>query len=297
MSACNPDSDIVISAVIDDGYSLRHLIEYLKDTGDKGNFVFTKSGIKYVQAECKVNLLNEVVIHIDKIPEYIFNSQENEVVIGVSLPDLKKVLKIVSKKESVEIYQIRDEHVYYIRNISSNIKDIARSSATMCTPQRIKISDNVCVPPFDRTAPNCKIPIADFDKMCTAMYTVSCTNVIFRGYQDGIICEGITESRIIGRVETFGNTPLENGSKNRGKDKSIEDKNSGPGSGSGGMEDTDGCVMVSISKIKAFKKLKNVAGSKGIVQVFMQKGMPLKLVVNVGIYGELTIYYREADKK
>lgn len=304
-------NDPVIFVEIPDGYTFRNLIEFLKNTNTSGNFIFTKDRITYSRADATNSILNEILILGCNLTYYIYNSPLPEIVIGVTISNLRKITKPIGKKDSVRLYMLPNDPLLYIQIVSVNTKALSRNNANFVMPQKI---DRLEYDPGQylrsEENPNCTIPIMDFCKMCTSMHSISCSYVTIRGLPRGSIFEGMMEGGITGRIDKFGIvdnqaptsvtipdmsaiTPLLNDlclDKIRvpvGKAPKLVIKSA--------AEMAEIRTRVRIATIKALSKINNLSPPAGIVKLYIERGVPLKLICNIGTYGKLIIYLRDIE--
>jgi len=307
----------VIFAEFSDAYSLRNLIEYLKSTNVHGDFIFSKDKIIYAMSDADRTILNEIVILGCNLPYYIYNSPSEYVVVGMTISNLRKITKSIGKKDSVRLYMLPNDPLLYIQIMSMNTKALSRSNINIIKPQQAK--ENVEYDTMDlqytrgEDNPNCTVPIVDFCRMCTAMNSIQCTHVTIRGLPRGAIFEGIMEGGLTGRIDRFGICEGYTSSKSSNTDggslpdlsvlmEDLQvDKIKMPTTGKTpklviqSNEAIENRIRVKISTIKALSKINNLSTAGGIIKLYIEEDMPLKLVVGIGTYGKLTIYLRSVD--
>lgn len=302
----------LLFAEFSDGYSFRNLIEYLKNTNIAGNFIFTPERITYSRSDANNTILNEIVILKSNLTYYVYNAPSTEVIIGVTISNLRKITKPIGKKDSIRLYMLQGDPLLYIQIVSINTKALSRNNANFVRPQGG--IDHLLYDVGDYTRsdenPNCTIPIMDFCRMCTAMNSISCTFVTIRGLPRGAIFEAMTDGSISGRIDKFG----------------IIDNPPPPPSISSDLSNIDSvvsnlqsatikmptvktprlviqtaadlaetCIKVKIATIKALSKINNLSTPTGIIKLYMEPDRPLKLVCNIGNYGRLVIYLRDIE--
>jgi len=282
MSGQNREAkETLLRADINDGYSFRNLIAYLKSTNLNGNFVFSKDGITYTQKDATNTIVNVVEINKSKLTHYEYNATTPTYAIGTILSDLTKITKNIGKKDAVRLYMFKDESVFYIRTMPSVPKETARNNTAFFKPQIINSPPIDGLPAFSRgeNDPNVTIPAVEFCKVCANICSMGCSAVTVRGFDKGAIFEGSLEGNTSGCIEHFGIT------KNAASDSKLVVKDGG--------SETCGHIKLKILPIKAFSKLNNMTSTGGIIRIYMQKNIEcLKINANIGAYGSLTVYLR-----
>jgi hypothetical protein len=301
-SAENP----VIFAEVNDGYTFRNLIEFLKATNVAGNFVFTPEGIFYSRSDAQETILNEVFIPKCNLTYYIYNTPQPEVVVGMTLSNVRKITKPIGKKDTVRFYMHPNDPLFYIQNVSVTTKALSRSNTNFVKPQQFERVE-YDPPEFARGEddPNCTVPVVDFCRMCTAMNSI-CSSVTVRGFQRGIIFEGMMEGSVSGRIDRFGvidTQPAINavagpdisGLENINLDKIKMPHGKMPKLVIKSPNDHSiNTIRIKISTIKSLAKLNNLSSPNGIIKVYIEKDLAtMKLICNIGTYGKLTVYLRD----
>jgi hypothetical protein len=299
----NPDN-IVFSADIIDGYSFRNLIEYLKTTNKKSNFIFTRQNIFYAQANANVTVLNVAILFASELSAYTYNSNLESEVVGLDISSLRIITKPIGKKDSVRLFKLVNNQLFFIQIISQNNRSSNRTNLNMVRPTTLPLQ-NYAMPTFTRSEedPNCKIPASELAKTCNAINSIKCTHAWIRGFPQGIRIHGIIGNNIVGRSDSFGNTtepvpttimsvepsPMRPGGLAGQLSKRLVIRPSPPA-----RKDT----KVAVSTIKALAKLNNLCPN-GIVKFhindFTGVDDAIKLTTNISTYGRLMIYLRDVD--
>ena len=313
-----PSGVPILFAEFNDAYSFRNLIEYLKNTNIAGNFVFSPENITYSRSDAGNTILNEIVISKSDLTYYVYNAPVPEVIIGITISNLRKITKPIGKKDSIRLYMLPNDPLLYIQIVSINTKALSRNNANFVRPQ-----GNIERLLYDVTGyvrgddnPNCTIPIMDFCRMCTAMNSISCSFVTIRGLSRGAIFEAMTDGSISGRIDKFGiideapssSSKYPSGSSDLSLIDSFlsnlqirEDKIKVSNVKAPKLviqppiDTTETRIKVRISTIKALSKINNLSPPTGTIKLYMEPDLPLKLICKIGTYGTLTIYLRDID--
>lgn len=286
----NPNSQqLLMLAEFSDGYSLRNLIEYLKASNTTtGRLIFSRERITFVRSNYQATVLNEVVFRTYDLPRYIYNSDQPSIVFGANMNNIRPITRSIGKKDSARLFMQKGDSRLYIQIISQNAKALSRENVNVIVSQNVE-PEGYDLEEYVRSVdrPNCSVPCHDFTKMCGAMNSLKCSYVTARGFENGMTFIGMIEGNIFGRVDRFG----ECGS-------SLTDlplhSISVPTSSSSPSNSQQPIIRISISIVKALSKINNLT-SNGNIRMYFEQDRPLKLVCNVGTYGQLNIYLKEED--
>lgn len=301
------DTSASFLAEFSDGYSFRNMFEYLRITNIKGNFRFSRDLICYEQADASMTIVNQIEISTCELTCYQFNSQTDEIVIGINISDMRNITKTIGKKDSVRIYKQADDPILYIQIITQStrgsmghnvsvIRPITDVEITMYEMPEYRVSEKY---------PNCTIPMTEFTRTCTSMSTFRCSYVTIIGLPKGAIFKTLTEGTISGKYQEFG---------------ICDGYTTTPSPQSYGQADIDfaatmrlslptgpppklvvksenkpvAIIKIKMAIIKALSKLNNLSTS-GTIKMYMESDNPLKLVCRIGTYGILRIFIRTDD--
>jgi hypothetical protein len=133
-----------------------------------------------------------------------------------------------------------------------------------------------------------------------------CSSVTVRGFQRGVIFEGMMEGSVSGRIDRFGvidTQPAINavagpdisGLENINLDKIKMPHGKMPKLVIKSPNDHSiNTIRIKISTIKSLAKLNNLSSPNGIIKVYIEKDLAtMKLICNIGTYGKLTVYLRD----
>lgn len=276
------DKNLLFIAELSDGYSFRNLVEYLKTTNSRGNFIFREDGIHYSQSDSSNKVLNIVDIRACDLSYYRFFSAKPEIVIGINIPNFRTITKSIGKKDGARIYMYQNDPLLYIRILNQNTKMLNKNNVNIIRPQSVERAVYV-VGEYKNpeTSPNCTVPSIDFSKMCSAMNALRCSSVILQGYPKGVVFQAVLEGELIGRVDRFGDCNT---------DEMVPNFTSTPVSD----EFTKLQIGVELSTIKALTKLNNLS-TNGTIKIYMEPDLPIKIICNIGTYGRLTIHLDDSS--
>lgn len=80
--------------------AFKHCFNILKEQITEFNLVFTEKGISIQQTNVVKNIDIDIFLPANNFEEYTYNAQTSEVVIGINIISIFKILKIVSIKDS-----------------------------------------------------------------------------------------------------------------------------------------------------------------------------------------------------
>ena len=298
-------SGYLFYAEFSDGYSFRNLIEYLKSTNTSGNFTFHKEGISYIQHNNSNSLLNCVELRKCDLPVYIYRTEQEFVRVGINLANLRSITKSVGKKDSIRLYMVYGNPLLHISISSPNTKELNRNNISVIRPQKIdSIEYEINEYQRDETSPNCTTPAFDFNKMCSAMNALKCSHIIVYGDESSILFQGMFDGDLVGRTDTFGITKKKDnfGTSNIPEISEFGKIISAPSYNehetpesvlrNPSQNNSNHNIKIDVSTIKALGKLNNLSPN-GTIKMYMEEGLPFKMISNVGSYGKLIIYLRD----
>jgi hypothetical protein len=293
-------------AEFSDGYSFRNLIEYLKSTNTNGNFIFHKDGISYSQLNNSNSLLNFIELRGYDLPVYVYRTNEEFVRVGINLSNLRSITKSVGKKDSIRIYMIHNNPHLHISISSPNTKELNRNNISIIRPQKLDaIQYDIDEYKRDESSPNCTTPAFDFNKMCSAMNALKCSHILVYGDESSIVFKGMFDGDLVGRTDTFGITKKKDDMNmtqipeisefGKVMNQTTFNENENPSSINNKMN-YHHCIKIDVSTIKALGKLNNLSPN-GTIKMYMEEGLPFKMISNVGSYGKLTIFLRDIPQE
>lgn len=126
-------------AEFSDGYSFRNMIEYLRVTNTQGNFRFGRESIKYEQANASNVILNQIEIQSFELTHYEFYSRTDEIIIGVTIADMRLITKTTGKKDGIRLYKMPNDPLLYIQIISQSVRGTDRTNISVVRPCNISM--------------------------------------------------------------------------------------------------------------------------------------------------------------
>lgn len=282
--------DIILYAEINDSYTFKSMIEYLKGVSSEGNFIFRKDSVLYEQEGLDKKMLSKIELLPYNMCNYVYKSTAPEIIFGFDTKELLTPIKTATKKDSLTLFMTAKENVLQLQlhgpkaNTSSreNIIRVMGKNVNLTTYSRKEYSRS----DLDAT---CKVPTATFSEICKGIQNAKYEYVIVKGFPNGILIRNVQSDGRINTYEKLGDVDCDISKLlNVETVKSME----------GGNMRLNVLQKLEPDEIRlggkifaALVKLKNISGV-GIIHIYMENGLPLKLVTNVGLIGKLTIYLR-----
>ena len=303
------DASSSFVAEFSEGYTFRNMIEYLRVTNTKGNFRFSRDWIYYEQVDADNTILNQIEIQTCELSHYEIQTQNEEIIIGINISDMRSITKTIGKKDSVRLFKHANDPFLHIQIISQSSRNVNRQNVSIVRQQHVDLFEYE-IPEYqnDEKYPNCTIPTQDFAKTCTSMSSVKCSYVTIYGLPKGLILEGFQEGSMFGRREQFGNC--------EGYVTSVQSSipsSTSPSSTSSPIRPDLRLnvptgpkprlvlktplvkIKAKMTIIKALAKLNNLS-AMGTLKVYAEKGTEaVKFVSKIGGYGILRSYTRSFD--
>ncbi len=286
-----------------DGSSFRYLIEYLRLISTDGTFVFKKDSIIYAEQNEEETVLNSVEIQTYELTDYEFDSFNDQIISRISLSELRNKTRTIGKKEQMDIYKRADEPNKLYVQIRSQEKSSGDNPVYYCMPMTSDKLTTLELPKYSRGIknPNCTIYQSDFSKVCKAIVADKCIYVEFLGYKNGIIIKGYGHLGNISVVKEYGKRNDDCLSKSSTAKSVLNFKSNSKTKSNKptpklSIKDVDEInrFKVNISQIKALAKL-NGFSPNGTIKIYIEKGKPMKIDCNIGTFGKLSIFIRNAE--
>ena len=295
VSKISVDNDASFFATFVDGSSFRNMIEYIRLPNIEGVFRFTKHNILYEQGDSDNNILNVVDLTTYELTEYSFSSKTDEVVVGISLADLRNITRNVGKKDHIDLYKLSTEPKNLYIQIRSQSEKGSESNLYLlpitCTSYTM-----YRMPDYMRGErdPTCTIYQSDFSKLCKSLNTIKCSHAVVHGFAKGMIVKGFLNTGVIGSVKEFGkcnNNPTQTNLKSivpHGVTNIIRSNRPPPRLHIGEIGEIER-FKIDINILKYLIKL-NALSPTGTIKIHIEKGLPLKMVTNIGTFGKISVY-------
>lgn len=273
------------SATFIDGYSFRHLFDYLKNFNNNCSIILSNNRIRIEQSDYKSTIYNVVTINTNNLLEYKLAPADNidEIIFQVNISDIISMIKIVGKKDSVKLYKNSMSNKLRIK-----IANQANFNSAFDESCSIKIQDSAEqyvyeLPNYSKpeTNPTAKAQTARFVKLCKSLSQVKCNNISIKLYPNGIRFEAKTDGELTSLVEDIGQCGDMVVVANNYSTKLVNKVN----------QKELATLYVRNSVIKNLNKLGNLISShSSLVYFYVEEGYPLKILSRVGLYGKIRIY-------
>ena len=298
------DPEASFFATFIDGSSFRYLIEYLRLNSSEGTFVFKEDSIIYAEQNEEETVLNYVKIKTYELTDYEFNSFNDQIISRISLSELRNKTRTIGKKEQMDIYKRAEEPTNLYIQVRSQEKSSGDNPMFYCMPMKSDELTILNLPEYSRGKkhPNCTIYQSDFSKVCKALVANKCSYVEVLGYETGIIIKGFNSKGGIATIKEYGKRKSDQDESKSSAAKSILNINSQSKIRSKktppklAIRDADEIdrFKIYINQIKSLAKLNGFSPS-GTVKFYIEKDKPMKIDCNIGTFGKLSIFIRNAE--
>lgn len=291
----------IVVANFSDGYSLRNVLAFVRQTCTRANLIFTKDSITIKEADATDTILAHCEIYADDLTEYQYNFCDDQgnpieaMACGFMTVDMQKATKMVGKKDAIKISTIREKNPkIYVQVTHAGSKSDSNLGLRIVPTLDVEVHDFKEIP-YKRTSPNARAPSTEFAKVCTDFSSLKCTYTDIIGFDNGIMFQGV-ESGTIKSIETYGKV-------NKFKPHNIISASTkyslspaNPGANAPklhvSMKGEVSRVRINGKTIRAMCKFNNLSPT-GVIKFFLEDGNPLKIVSPVGCYGRLTLYIKD----
>jgi hypothetical protein len=275
------------SATFLDGFSFRHIFDYLKSFNNECDFILTPSYMRIEQCDYTSTVFNVIDIKASNLLEYKFDSGTNdinEIYFRLNLHDTNNMFKMVLKKEGLRIYKFANSNELHFQIIShTNYSNTDHGIVKLqeITERLVYELPTYTVP---ESNPSVKTQTLRIVKICKTISQVKTSKAKLIIYPNGIRFEAKMDGDIIVINDEIGQCGgLVIVGESGGKLKLVR------------KIDTSELMVLEIktSILKSLSKIGDLVSSYGsIVKVFIEKDLPLKILSNVGVYGKLRVYLR-----
>lgn len=190
---CNTDFFVQIQ----DGNSFKNLMGAVKSE-KKGNIcmILVKEGIRITFNNKPDDVTYSHNILLTRFTEYRFTprldngTRPDMIKLGFPSKEMSNALKIIGKKDSVQLYRLyddNDEPKIIIRTVNSQGYVIEGGMSVTITgcPDTLIPKINI-----DGLIPNASVPTKVFNSKCTSMSNTGCEYLQIRGYSSGVVFAG-----------------------------------------------------------------------------------------------------------
>jgi hypothetical protein len=293
-------------AVVSDAFPLRKLFEFLKGFHGKGNLRCSKDRILFEEVSTiggsPNSVFNQLEIETCEFTEYDFAARDPEILVGIHLGDIYGIMRTIRKRDGVKIFKRPGDNSLYIQIIKHDVPISHQGgNVSVIRPQAVDRC-RLNRPTYQNSErnPNFTITSTTFTKICTDISSVrGVEKITIHSYRRWVLLKAMRSGGIAGRAERMGNfddqirpvspteyQPTDLISNPQGGRPRLVLRNS--------PQTEEFFLTVRRDTIKALSKLNHLSPSSSI-KVYLEKGLPFKLVTKVGSYGVLRVYIRSIE--
>jgi len=264
-----------------EGFIFKSLIEFLKQTTQKGNFIFSQKGIKYEKMDLSKKILN--ILEIDcEILHYEFPPTNEDVIFGINFKDVVAIIGKVKRKEGVKLRKLPRDKKLYISVTTSNDSSSENNNYGTIIPyseQDISYLINNDEKDDKSKEHSFVIPTIKFVNACNRITSIKCIDITMKSEGKGAVFE-TTIGGTVSKKEILGDNKTHSSPKLKPKDEDEK------------MEEAPEEVIkidINPNTVKSLAKLGNLC-QNGSIKIIMEKNKPLKIITPVSNYGTLKTY-------
>lgn len=288
------DKKIAISAHFHDGYSLRNVIAFLRQTCTTVNMVFTPENIYIKEEDTSSTILVDCEIRMEDITDYKYDVHDEDgnlipmIFCGFNTMDMQKATKGAGKKDGVKMFIREGDPNIYIELLHTSM-ETGNSMGLKFVPIMVREPIPFNTIPYESQHPNARPPIAQFSKFCSEIHSMKCTKVTVIAFENGILIQGY-ENKFVRSVQSFGTVP--NSAKiNKGNFHSANKPRLNIR-----FPEEKSRITIETLIIKTMAKFNNLCPT-GVIKIYVEENKPLKIVSGIGCYGSITLYVKELTEE
>ena len=265
---------IIFFVDILDGYSFRQLFDFCKSSVTATPFYITKKSINIKRGNSLNKLILDIVLYGDLFLKYYVNEElfntkdENLHIITPNLNDFYQQIKNIPKQGSIKLYQCAETPKTLYLQIYGGTKSNNGGYISIKIDDYIHKEYN-----FDdkiyNNPPTAKTSLSSFCSACDTSIKYRANFATFKCYSDLVIYNVNSESNIdCGKIPWYSDNynPLIN------------------------YQETEFfSISITNSILKTLSKLVNI-NNKGIIKIYCRCQNIMKIILNIGLMGKLTIY-------
>jgi hypothetical protein len=285
------NSNCLILAHFHDGYSLRNVFQFLRNTCRCVHMLFGEDSIVIKEENAKGSIFAECEIRVDDLTDYIFNCPVEPLVCSFDAIEMQKATKAVGKKDGIKLYVKggNNPSIYIeVLNVGSGSFGDGLKLVPLIDSKPAVFTDME----YKRKKANARPPINQFSKFCADIASHKCTSINIIGFETGILIQGM-ESNIPKTIKRFGNINLPALPNMNGR--YIMDGDTSKPQLNIHYPDEVARITIDTHPIQAMGKFNNLCPT-GIIKIFLEEDKPLKIISNIGCYGTLTLYIKAAEE-
>ena len=249
-----------------EGYVIKVLSELLHNNIKVGCFEITKDGMFFRMTDTHNRLCINIVLHAEnfEIFQVTMPSSDSNILIGINLAHLRKMLRPVKKKETIEFIKTSEESDELCIRISSKEMN-GETTTSNIKIQEMQIIDLQLPTGYDDYI---SIPTSKYQKMCKDMETIS-QNIKIESNRKMIRFTSIMEG-VYSRSIEFG------------------------------TQSSDPITYLQHFESEQLNNLGRISGlgatTSSNIQVFTKPSLPILLRTNIGTLGKIGIYIKSKEQ-
>lgn len=273
-----------------DGFTFKHIIEYLRITNSHGTFIFKKDSIMYMQGDANSSILNEIIINTSSL-KYEFESANESIDVGINIQDIRTLTKNINKRDGMILIKPPNEDYLDVIHIDSK-NQVNQSCGKVRLQYREQAEYELPVYSNDENNPNFSIPASEFCRKCNNISSVKCDTILINCYPKGARFDAFIHGGVVEKYEPFGSCDIKSGF--------IDTARLSGDSGDKFVRlvvktnDPVPIVKVRTVTVKALSKLNNLS-TNGTIRFYMEPNNPIKIISPISSYGILRIYIKNYD--
>jgi hypothetical protein len=249
-----------------EGYVIKVLSELLHNNIKVGCFEITKAGIFFRMTDTHSRLCIDIALHSEnfEIFQVTLPTSETKILLGINLAHLRKMLRPVKKKETIEFIKTSEESDDLCIRISSKEMN-GETTTSNIKIQEMQIIDLKLPSGYEEYI---SIPTSKYQKMCKDMETIS---------QKIKIESNIGMIRFTSIMEGVYSRSIEFGNHN--SDPFIYSQH------------FDSDQLNNLGRISGLG-----ATTSSNIHVFTKQSLPILLRTNIGTIGKIGIYVKSKEQ-
>lgn len=262
---------VIFEAKTSEGYAIKVLAELLHHNIKTACFIVGKDGIRLCQMDNPKTILINLELDRDSF-KYKFK-HHTELILGINMGHLHKMLKSIKKRDSVQFFISKDNpNELGIKVIPKENNRVTTSFVTIQPNQTLDV-DVPNVSKYDRPV---LIPSGEFQKMCKGLAHISNeTTVIAKGFLIKFLNDA---GGIMKRATEFGE-------KDSDSDTDTDTEE----------EKDEATEYKATFNTEHFTRITKIAGLSTAMKAYSANGMPLLLKSQVSTLGNISIFIKSKE--
>ncbi len=293
---CNENVSFCITFV--NAQAFKNLIEYLRLCGKVGDFYLSNRMIRIECLNTKLFVYSIAIIDTTFLTQYCLETAEpveDIIFLRIDLSKMRDIVKNAKKKDAIMIYKKLDDELIYVKVHSS--KSGSTKGTSWIRPEQItkKINPHGDFEyEFNESTPNCTISINEFCASCSDFKAMGCNGNITVFNHGLSLFSTSSGSNNVGTAYEFGFID------NNFNDIVLNDVSNI----SNNVHDLNFVVNENVDKIveieirselsSCLSKLSGVFPD-GVIRIFAEPKMPIKLICSVGDFGLLKTHIMDGS--